>query len=350
MAKSRAALGKFLRVLNGEALARPPVWLMRQAGRYLPEYRELRATAPNFLSFCYDPPKAAEVTLQPIRRFGFDAAIIFSDILVVPDALGQFVSFEVGEGPRLEAITEPDQLSRIRDRIDLNKLAPVYETVDRVKGALPEQTALIGFCGAPWTVATYMIAGRGTPDQAPARLFAYRHPEAFQTLIDILVQASIEHLSAQIRAGVDAVQIFDSWAGVLPEPEFEKWTLKPIVRIAEAIRAMHPETKIIAFPRAVSARQTARLADVAAIDCVGLDTAADISACAAGVARDTAVQGNLDPLLLLAGGPSLEADIERIVKTFAGRPHIFNLGHGILPPTPIAHVERLIAELDRLGG
>lgn len=350
MDKGRAAAGRFLRVLNGEALTRPPVWLMRQAGRYLPEYRELRATAPNFLSFCYDPAKAAEVTLQPIRRFGFDAAIIFSDILVVPDALGQTVSFEAGEGPRLEAIAEPAQMTRIRDTIDLGKLAPMYEAIDRVRGALPGDTALIGFCGAPWTVATYMIAGRGTPDQAPARLFAYRHPDTFQTLIDLLVEASIEHLSAQIRAGVDAVQIFDSWAGVLPDPELEKWTIAPIARIADAIRARHPHAKIIAFPRGVSARQTAALASVDSIDCVGLDTAADIAACRTDVTARKAVQGNLDPLLLLAGGPALEASIERIVRTFAGRPHVFNLGHGILPPTPIAHVERLIAELDRLGG
>ena len=350
MDKGRAAAGRFLRVLNGEALTRPPVWLMRQAGRYLPEYRELRATAPNFLSFCYDPAKAAEVTLQPIRRFGFDAAIIFSDILVVPDALGQAVSFEAGEGPRLDAIAEPAQMSRIRDTIDLAKLAPMYEAIDRVRAALPVDTALIGFCGAPWTVATYMIAGRGTPDQAPARLFAYRHPETFATLIDLLVEASIEHLSAQIRAGVDAVQIFDSWAGVLPDPELEKWTIRPIARIADAIRARHPHAKIIAFPRGVSARQTAALASVGSIDCVGLDTAADITACRSEVAGGKAVQGNLDPLLLLAGGPALEANVERIVKTFAGRPHVFNLGHGILPPTPIPHVERLIAELDRLGG
>lgn len=349
MNKGRAEAGRFLRVLNGETLARPPVWLMRQAGRYLPEYRELRATAPNFMSFCYDPPKAAEVTLQPIRRFGFDAAIIFSDILVVPDALGQPVSFEAGEGPRLEPIGEPEGLSRIRERIDLNRLAPVYEAIDRVKGALPKDTALIGFCGAPWTVATYMIAGRGTPDQAPARLFAYRNPETFQKLIDILVEASIEHLSAQVRAGVDVVQIFDSWAGVLPEPELEKWSFAPIVRIAEAIRARHPATKIIAFPRGVSTRQTARLSAVPAIDCVGLDTAADIAACAQAVAQNRTLQGNLDPLLLLAGGPALERDIDRITSMVAGRPHIFNLGHGILPPTPIPHVERLIARLDKLG-
>lgn len=350
MNSGRASAGRFLRVLNGETLARPPLWLMRQAGRYLPEYRELRATAPNFMTFCYDPPKAAEVTLQPIRRFGFDAAIIFCDILVVPDALGQPVSFEIGEGPRLDPIAEPAGLSRIRDKIDLNRLSPVYEAIDRVKGALPTDTALIGFCGAPWTVATYMIAGRGTPDQAPARLFAYRHPEAFQQLIDILIESSIEHLSAQIKAGVDVVQIFDSWAGVLPEPELEKWSFAPIVRIAEAIRARHPATKIIAFPRGVSTRQTARLAAESAIDCVGLDTAADVSACATAVSANCALQGNLDPLLLLAGSPALEKDIERIATTLRGRPHIFNLGHGILPPTPIAHVERLIAQLDSMGG
>lgn len=323
---------------------------MRQAGRYLPEYRELRATAPNFLSFCYNPAKAAEVTLQPIRRFGFDAAIIFSDILVIPDALGQPVSFEAGEGPRLAAIEEPAHMTRIRDTIDIGKMAPVYEALDRVKGALSPQTALIGFCGAPWTVATYMIAGRGTPDQAPARTFAYRHPETFQTLIDILTQASIEHLGAQIRAGADAVQIFDSWAGVLPDPELEKWTHEPIARIAQAVREAHPDVRIIAFPRGVSPRQSARMASLPAIDCVGLDTSADIAACHAEIAPAKAVQGNLDPLLLLAGGPSLEQNIERIVRNFAGRPHIFNLGHGILPPTPIAHVERLIAELDRLDG
>jgi uroporphyrinogen decarboxylase len=349
MDKGRAAASRFLRVLNGEALSRPPLWLMRQAGRYLPEYRELRATAPNFLSFCYDPAKAAEVTLQPIRRFGFDAAIIFSDILVVPDALGQPVSFEAGEGPRLAAIEEPAHLSRIRDTLDMGKLAAVYEAIDRVKSALAPETALIGFCGAPWTVATYMIAGRGTPDQAPARLFAYRHPDTFQRLIDILVEASIAHLSAQIKAGVDAVQIFDSWAGVLPDPQFARWTLEPIARIAEAIRAAHPAVKIIAFPRGVSPDQTARLASVAAIDCVGLDTSADLAACNARVARAKALQGNLDPLLLLAGGPALEPEVARIRAALAGRPHIFNLGHGILPPTPIAHVERLIAELDRTG-
>ena len=349
MNSGRASAGRFLRVLGGETLARPPLWLMRQAGRYLPEYRELRATAPNFMTFCYDPPKAAEVTLQPIRRFGFDAAIIFSDILVVPDALGQPVSFETGEGPRLDPIAEPAGLARLHDTIDLDRLSPVYEAIDRVKGALPADTALIGFCGAPWTVATYMIAGRGTPDQAPSRLFAYRHPEAFQKLIDLLVDSSIEHLSAQITAGVDVVQIFDSWAGVLPEPELEKWSFAPIVRIAEAIRARHPATKIIAFPRGVSARQTARLAAVSAVDCVGLDTAADATACATSVGPNCALQGNLDPLSLLAGSSALEADIERITRTLRGRPHIFNLGHGILPPTPIAHVERLIAHLDRLG-
>jgi uroporphyrinogen decarboxylase len=338
-----------IRVLDGASSTRPPVWLMRQAGRYLPEYRELRASAPNFLSFCYDPAKAAEATLQPIRRFGFDAAIIFSDILVIPDALGQQVSFEAGEGPRLAAIEEPAQLSRISTSLDRNRLAPVYEAIDRVRSALTNDTALIGFCGAPWTVATYMIAGRGTPDQAPARLFAYRNPDDFQTLIDILVEASIAHLSHQIAAGVDVVQIFDSWAGVLPDPEFTRWTLEPIRRIATAVRAAHPHVKIIAFPRGASPAQSARVAAIPAVDCVGLDTAADIAVCQQAVAHDVAVQGNLDPLLLLAGGPALEKDIERIVSTFAGRPHVFNLGHGILPPTPIAHVERLMARLNALG-
>ncbi len=224
----KASLAKpFLAALAGERQRIPPIWLMRQAGRYLPEYRELRARTPTFLDFCYDPALAVEATLQPIRRFGFDAAILFSDILVLPDALGQRVSFESGDGPRLDPICDAEGLAKLRREPDWSRLHPVFEALDRVKGALPKETALIGFCGAPWTVASYMIAGRGTPDQAPARLFAYRHPDLFARLIDRLVEASAEYLRRQFAAGADAAQIFDSWAGVLPPAEFDRWCLAP---------------------------------------------------------------------------------------------------------------------------
>ncbi len=234
-----AARGPFLSALKGHVADRPPLWLMRQAGRYLPEYRALRATAPSFLDFCYTPTLAAEATLQPIRRFGFDAAILFSDILVVPDALGQVVSFEAGHGPRLAPLAGAQDIAGLRDEVDMARLAPVFETVERVKGDLPSSTDLIGFCGAPWTVASYMVAGQGTPDQAPARLFAYRHPDLFQTLIDRLVAASIDYLAAQAKAGVDAVQIFDSWAGVLPTLEYERWCLAPVRAIAVELARRH---------------------------------------------------------------------------------------------------------------
>ena len=264
----------FLRVLDGEALSPPPIWLMRQAGRYLPEYREIRAKFPTFLDFCYAPKAASEATLQPIRRFGFDAAILFSDILVVPDALGQKVSFEVNEGPRLEPILSEKEFGRLNETIDLKRLAPVFETIERVGAALPATTALIGFCGAPWTVASYMIAGRGTPDQAPARLFAYREPELFQRLIDRLVEASVDYLARQIESGVEAVQIFDSWAGVLPAGEYERWCLAPIRRIVAGVRRRHKDARVIGFPKGIGAR----LDDFAAqtgVDALGLDSAVD---------------------------------------------------------------------------
>ena len=331
----------FLRALSGEAAPRPPIWLMRQAGRYLPEYRALRATASGFLDFCYNPPNAAEVTLQPIRRFGFDAAILFSDILVVPDALGQAVSFETGEGPRLEPIADAAGFARLSPRLDMARLGPVLETVGLVKSRLPRETAFIGFCGAPWTVATYMIAGRGTPDQAPARLFAYRQRALFEALMTRLVEASAEYLIAQIRAGVDAVQIFDSWAGVLPIVEYERWCVRPVREIVEKVRAAEPNARIIAFPRGGGAQllDVARIPGVAA---VGLDTSVDPAWAARELPKGMASQGNLDPLALLAGGAALDAGVDRVLEAFAGRPHVFNLGHGILPPTPIEHVERLV--------
>ena len=238
-----------LRALARERSASPPIWLMRQAGRYLPEYRAVREQAGGFLDLCFNPKLAAEVTLQPIRRFGFDAAILFSDILVIPHALGQRVTFEEGEGPKLEALREPAALTRLRAEIDHNALAPIYETIGRVRQDLPNEVALLGFCGAPWTVATYMIAGCGTPDQSPARLFAYHHPQDFARLVDKLIDASAGYLIRQFEAGVDAVQIFDTWAGVLPAGEFRKWCIEPIARIIAAVRQRIPGAKIIGFPR-----------------------------------------------------------------------------------------------------
>jgi uroporphyrinogen decarboxylase len=271
--------------------------------------------------------------------------ILFSDILVVPDAMGQTVSFETGEGPRLAPIETPEEVTRL-GAFDLEKLSPVFETIDRVKGALPADVAFIGFCGAPWTVASYMIAGRGTPDQAPARLFAFRHRDAFQQLIDRLVDASVAYLLRQIDAGVEVVQIFDSWAGVLPAGEFEAWCAKPIARMVAALKAQRPETPVIAFVRGADA-QLPGLTRRLGADGYGLDTALDPQWAVAETADNVCLQGNLDPLALIAGGAALDREIDAILGAFAGRPHIFNLGHGILPQTPIDHVERLIARVRR---
>ncbi len=343
MAEEKALIS----VLRGKAGDIPPLWLMRQAGRYLPEYREIRATAKSFLDFCYSPAKAAEVTLQPIRRFHFDAAILFSDILVVPDAMGQQVSFESGAGPRLKSIETPDEIDRI-GAFDIEKLSPVFETIDRVKSALPPEVAFIGFCGAPWTVASYMIAGQGTPDQAPARLFAFRDPQAFALLIDRLADASIEYLTGQIEAGVEVMQIFDSWAGVLPANEFERWSAQPIKRIVAGVKARHPQAPIIAFVRGADA-QLPRLTQTLGAEGYGLDTALDPKWAVEQTAPNIALQGNLDPLALLAGGEALDREIDSILEAFKGRPHIFNLGHGILPQTPIENVERLVARIRGAG-
>ena len=329
--------------LRGQARDVPPVWLMRQAGRYLPEYRALRSQAKSFLDFCYTPAMAAEVTLQPIRRFHFDAAILFSDILVVPDAMGQTVSFETGHGPRLDPIETPEGVDRLAP-FDPEKLSPVYETIDRVKTALPDDVAFIGFCGAPWTVASYMIAGQGTPDQAPARLFAFRHPEAFERLIERLVDASVKYLIRQIDAGVEVVQIFDSWAGVLPANEFARWSAGPIARIVAALKSQRPHIPVIAFVRGADA-QLPRLSRTLGADAYGLDTALDPAWAVAETTPGTVLQGNLDPLALVAGGGALDREVDTILSAFAGRPHIFNLGHGILQQTPIDHVERLLARV-----
>jgi len=331
----------FLKVMDGEACFPPPVWLMRQAGRYLPEYRALRAKVPSFLDFCYTPALAAEATLQPVRRFGFDAAILFSDILVIPDALGQTVAFEPNEGPKLDPILTAEDFAKLNGRIDFGRLSPVFETIERVKTTLPAETALIGFCGAPWTLACYMIAGKSTPDQAPARLFAYRHRDLFQGLIDRLVQASIDYLARQIEAGVEAVQIFDTWAGVLPFAEFERWCLMPVEAIVTGLRLHRKNARVIGFPKGVGHH----LMDFAArtgVNALGLDSSADPRWAAKTFDRSLVLQGNLDPLALAAGGPALETGVRRILSVFRGRPHIFNLGHGVLPHTPVQHIELML--------
>ncbi len=332
---------KFLAALAGERQPTPPIWLMRQAGRYLPEYRQIRATAASFLDFCYKPALATEATLQPIRRFGFDAAILFSDILVMPDALGQSVSFEMGEGPRLKPIESAADFAALAEAPDWGRLAPVFEAIERIGAALADETALIGFCGAPWTVASYMIAGHGTPDQAPARLFAYREPQLFTRLIDRLADASAEYLLRQIRAGVEAVQIFDSWSGVLPPAEFENWCVRPLERMLKRLRAEAPGTPVIAFPRGAGT-QLAKFADVEGLAAIGLDTSTEPRAAAAALPARLALQGNLDPLALIAGGRALDDGVARVLADFEDRAHVFNLGHGILPQTPIAHVEQLM--------
>ena len=338
-----------MRVLAGESLSVPPIWLMRQAGRYLPEYRKIRERAESFLSLCFNPQLAAEVTLQPIRRFGFDAAIIFSDILVVPHALGQRVSFEVGEGPRLDALSEPDALGRLRPTIDHAVLAPAYETIARVKSELPPAVALLGFCGAPWTLATYMIAGRGTADQLPARMFAYHYPQAFADLIDRLIDASSDYLIRQFEAGADAVQIFDTWAGILPDDEFGKWCIDPIGRIVAKVRSRIPAARIIGFPRGAGTRLGRYLAGVP-VDAIGLDWMVERSYARDYVQKRRAIQGNLDPLALLAGGDTLDRAVDTILEVFGEGAFIFNLGHGVVPDTPVAHVEQLVARVRRMRG
>jgi uroporphyrinogen decarboxylase len=331
----------FLEVLSGRRQAVPPIWMMRQAGRYLPEYRELRAKAGGFLDLCFTPEHAAEVTLQPIRRFGFDAAIIFSDILVIPYALGRSVRFEAGEGPRLDPLDTPEKIAGLSAQANFTKLEPVYEALRRVRRELDSKTALIGFCGAPWTVATYMVAGQGTPDQAPARMLAYRHPEAFEKIIDVLVENSIRYLVGQLQAGADALQIFDTWAGVLPPREFARWSVDPARRIVEGVRKQVPDAKIIGFPRGAGA-MLPDYVETTGFDGVSIDWAAEPSLIRSRVQNRVAVQGNLDPLALIAGGAALDRAVDDVLQNYASGRLIFNLGHGILPETPIAHVEQMI--------
>ncbi|MCW4115036.1 uroporphyrinogen decarboxylase [Aurantimonas sp. MSK8Z-1] len=335
-----------VRVLEGETVFPPPVWLMRQAGRYLPEYRATRETAGGFLDLCYNPDFATEVTLQPIRRFGFDAAILFSDILVIPDALDRGLRFQQGEGPKLDPI-RPDEIAGLDPGRAEAHLAPVIETVARLRAALPDETALIGFCGAPWTVATYMIAGHGTPDQAPARLFGYRHPEAMAALLALLAEMSADYLIRQLRAGADCVQIFDSWAGVLDEASFEAFVVGPTRRIVDRVRAAVPGARIIGFPKGANALLP-RYRSATGVDAVGLDWAVPFEL-ARDLQRQGAVQGNLDPLRLIAGGQALEEGVDRILEALGQGPLIFNLGHGITPDAPIAHVEALLARIRAAG-
>jgi len=331
-----------LSVLKGAKTDTLPLWLMRQAGRYLPEYRALRAEKGGFLELVHDSAAAAEVTLQPIRRFGFDGAILFSDILVIPHALGQDLWFEAGEGPRLAPKLVDIGLSALQRAPE--RLSPVIETVRQVKAALPPQTTFLGFAGSPWTVATYMVAGQGSREQAETRRFAYRDPKAFGEIITAIADLTVEYLSDQIEAGVDAVQLFDSWSGSLSPRQFEHWVIAPTERIISKLKARHPQAVVIGFPKGAGGKLPAYAREVGA-DAIGLDETVDPNWAHQNLPKDVPVQGNLDPLALITGGDTLDQAITRIIDAFRDRPHIFNLGHGILPDTPIAHVEALVARI-----
>lgn len=331
-----------LDVLNGETVFPPPIWLMRQAGRYLPEYRATRAKAGSFLDLCYNPDLAVEVTLQPIRRFGFDASILFSDILVVPHALGRDLRFEEGRGPVMTPI-QPEEIAQLDgSRFHVN-LSPVYETVRRLRADLPAETTLIGFCGAPWTLATYMIAGHGTPDQALARLFAYRNPQEMAQLLRTLAEYSADYLIRQIDAGVDVVQIFDSWSGVLDETTFEQCCIRPVRVIVDRVRDKYPSVPIIGFPRGAGALYDHYRA-ATGVTALGLDWTVPAGQ-AQRLQSQGPIQGNLDPLRLVAGGKALADGVDTILEALGRGPLVFNLGHGITPETPIEHVEAMIARI-----
>ena len=332
--------GPLFDTLLGTNLAQRPIWLMRQAGRYLPEYRALRADKGGFLDLVYDSQAACEITLQPVRRFGFDGAILFSDILIVPHAMGQTLEFLAGEGPRLSpklVDTALDTLSAVPER-----LAVIYDTVAQVRAALAPETTLLGFAGSPWTVATYMVAGEGSRDQHDTRAMAYRDPAAFQAIIDAIIDVTIEYLSGQILSGAEAVQLFDSWSGSLAPREFERWVIAPNARIVAALAERHPGVPVIGFPKGAGEKLPAYARETG-VAAVGVDETIDPVWAAAALPEGLPVQGNLDPLLLLAGGDALDAGARAVLDAFAGRPHVFNLGHGIGQFTPIAHVERLLA-------
>lgn len=333
---------KLMRALAGEVLPVPPIWMMRQAGRYLPEYRATRAEAGDFLSLCYNPDLAAEVTLQPIRRYGFDAAILFADILLIPDALGADLWFVTGEGPRLSTITSEEDFAKLKGPGDIHDhLAPIYETVRILSRELPRETALIGFAGAPWTVATYMIAGRGTPDQGPAHALKAENRALFEALMERLTLATIEYLSRQIEAGAEVVKIFDSWAGSLKGDDFQKFALEPAKRIIAEIKARHPGVPVIAFPREAGDGYIG-FARATGADCVAIDNSVSAEWAAEHVQKDGCVQGNLDPKHMVTGGQPLIDATRQIVRAFSGGPHIFNLGHGITPDADPENVQVMI--------
>ena len=331
-----------LRALAGERQATPPIWMMRQAGRYLPEYRATRAKAGDFLSLCYTPDLAAEVTLQPIRRYGFDAAILFADILLVPQALGADLWFVAGEGPRLSTITDQAGIDTLKPLEAIHQtLAPVYETVRILAGELPGETTLVGFAGMPWTVATYMIAGRGTPDKAPAHKLKDTNRPVFEALMARIEAATIEYLSAQITAGAEVVKLFDSWAGSLKDQDFRDFALAPAQRIIAALKSRHPGIPVIAFPREAGQNYVG-FGPATGADCVAIDNSVSADWAAEHVQKDGCVQGNLDPSLLVTGGQELIDETRRVVSAFSGGPHIFNLGHGITPDADPENVSRMI--------
>jgi len=329
-----------LAVLKGERRDPPPVWMMRQAGRYLPEYRQLRQDKGSFLDLVYDSEAAADVTLQPLMRFPqLDAAILFSDILIIPFAIGQNLSFVAGEGPRL---TPPLMTASLGDLTAYSaRLDPIYETVAKVKARLDPAKALIGFAGSPWTVATYMVAGQGSREQAEARRLAYRDPGKFAEIIETIEAMTVDYLSGQILAGAETVQLFDSWSGSLAPTEFERWVIAPTARLVDRLRSLHPGIPVIGFPKGAGGKLAAYARETR-VDALGLDETVDPLWADKALPKGLPVQGNLDPLALLAGGDALKSEVERILDAFAGRPHIFNLGHGILQDTPIAHVEDLM--------
>jgi uroporphyrinogen decarboxylase len=331
---------RFIEVLKGRRRTPPPWWLMRQAGRYLPEYRELRTQARDFLDFCYRPELAVEATLQPIRRFGMDAAILFSDILVIPDALGQKLEFRDNEGPVLEPITSAREIARLKPGNVQRQLAPVYEAVNRLARELPAEVALIGFAGAPWTVAVYMVEGRGGGGREKIRAWFRERPADGDALLDLLVGATVEHLARQVASGAEAVQLFDSWAGGLDDAEFRRFVIAPTRNVVARLKALHPEIPVIGFPREAGARY-GEYARETGVDAVGLDGAVEPAWAVGAIAGSVALQGNLDNGALVAGGARLETETRRVLEGFRSRAHVFNLGHGVLPETPPAHVARL---------
>ncbi len=335
---------KLIRVLKGETLIPPPIWLMRQAGRYLPEYRATRVQAKNFLDLCFTPELAIEVTLQPIRRYGFDAAILFSDILVLPHALGQRVWFEEGAGPRLEPLRDAAAIARLSPGGLHDKLAPVFETLRGLRRELPEETTVIGFAGAPWTVASYMIEGQTSRDFATAKTWAYRAPEEFAKLIDLLVASTSDYLIAQVEAGAEVLQLFESWAGIWPEAALRRWCLEPATEIVRRVKAVHPDVPVILFPRGAGMLYEAFAGEAGAAG-LGLDTTVPLAWARERLQGSVTLQGNLDPLLLVAGGAAMDQAVARILDTLGAGPFIFNLGHGITPETPPEHVERLVSQV-----